>query len=246
LAGARANPRILPAAIIGDLTGMVSPADQQLLADRGPDELVNTITAPTMLVQGTVDTLFTLAEADANAKVLIANGVPTKVEWFCGGHGACLTSTNNGELIQQNTLGWLDRYVKGNTLLPTGPQFEWVDQHGTQFSSNVDPVPTGTSIVASSVKSAVLPLLPVIGGSGPQLKVTSFGPIGALLGIPSGSKAVNAVDLTIPAATTTAYIVGAPQLTLIYPAPGPAATCTRSLSTTPPALCSATSSRRCR
>jgi ABC-2 type transport system ATP-binding protein len=71
--GARANPRILPAAIIGDLTGMVSPADQQLLADRGPDELVNNITAPTMLVQGTVDTLFTLAEADANAKVLIAN-----------------------------------------------------------------------------------------------------------------------------------------------------------------------------
>jgi len=121
LAGARANPRILPAAIIGDLTGMVSPADQQLLADRGPDELVNNITAPTMLVQGTVDTLFTLAEADANAKVLIANGVPTKVEWFCGGHGACLTSTNNGELIQQNTLAWLDRYVKGKTLLPTGP-----------------------------------------------------------------------------------------------------------------------------
>jgi len=71
--GARANPRILPAAIIGDLTGMVSPADQQLLADRGPDELVNTITAPTMVVQGTVDTLLTLAEADANAKVLIAN-----------------------------------------------------------------------------------------------------------------------------------------------------------------------------
>lgn len=110
--------------------------------------------------------------------------------------------------------------MKGNTLLPTGPQFEWVDQHGTQFSSNVDPVPTGNSIVASSVKSAVLPLLPVIGGSGPQLKVSSLGPIGALLGIPSGSKAVNAVDLTTPAATTTAYIVGAPQLTLIYSGTG--------------------------
>ena len=220
LTGARANPRILPAAIIGDLTGLASPADQQLLAARGPDELVNNITAPTMLVQGTVDTLFTLAEADANAKVLIANGVPTKVEWFCGGHGACLTSTNNGELIQQNTLAWLDRYVKGNTLVPTGPQFEWVDQHGTQFSSNVYPVPTGTPIVASSVKSAVLQLLPVIGGSGPQLKVTSLGPIGALLGIPSGSKAVNALNLTIQAATTTTHIVGAPQLTLIYSGTG--------------------------
>jgi ABC-2 type transport system ATP-binding protein len=117
-------------------------------------------------------------------------------------------------------LSWLDRYVNGNTLADTGPQFEWVDQHGTQFSSNVYPVPTRTPIVASSVKSAVLPLLPVIGGSGPQLKVTSLGPIGALLGIPSGSKAVNAVDLTIPAATTTTYIVGAPQLTLTYSGTG--------------------------
>jgi ABC-2 type transport system ATP-binding protein len=52
--GARANPRILPVAIIGDLTGMVSPADQQLLPDRGPDELVNNIRAPTMLVQGEI------------------------------------------------------------------------------------------------------------------------------------------------------------------------------------------------
>jgi ABC-2 type transport system ATP-binding protein len=216
LTGARANPAILPAAIIGDLTGQIPPADQQLLADRGPGDLVGDITAPTMLVQGTVDTLFTLAEADANAKVLMANGVPTKVEWFCGGHGACLTSTNDGVLIQQNTLAWLDRYVKGNTLVPTGPQFEWVDQHGTEFSSTVYPVPQGTPIVASSVKSAVLPLLPFIGGSGPQLKVTSLGPIGALLGIPSGSKAVNAVNLTIPAATTTTYIVGAPHLSFTY------------------------------
>jgi ABC-2 type transport system ATP-binding protein len=220
LTGARANPAILPAAIIGDLTGQIPPADQQLLADRGPGDLVGDITAPTMLVQGTVDTLFTLAEADANAKVLIANGVPTKVEWFCGGHGACLTSTNDGVLMQQNTLAWLDRYVKGNTLVPTGPQFEWVDQHGTEFSSTVYPVPQGTPIVASSGKSAVLPLLPFIGGSGPQLKVTSLGPIGALLGIPSGSKAVNAVNLTIPAATTTTYIVGAPQLSLTYSGTG--------------------------
>jgi ABC-2 type transport system ATP-binding protein len=220
LTGARANPAILPAAIIGDLTGQIPPADQQLLADRGPGDLVSDITAPTMLVQGTVDTLFTLAEADANAKVLIADGVPTKVEWFCGGHGACLTSTNDGVLIQQNTLAWLDRYVKGNTLVPTGPQFEWVDQNGAEFSSTVYPVPQGTPIVASSVKSAVLPLLPFIGGSGPQLKVTSLGPIGALLGIPSGSKAVNAINLTIPAATTTTYIVGAPQLSLTYSGTG--------------------------
>ena len=111
---ARANPRILPAAINGLLTGTVSLADQKLLDDRGPDELVDKITAPTLLIQGTVDTLFTLQEAHENAMALIGNGVPTKVVWYCGGHGACISSTNDGEVIQRATLQWLDRYVKGN------------------------------------------------------------------------------------------------------------------------------------
>jgi hypothetical protein len=147
----------------------------------------------------TLDTLFTLAEADANAKALINNGVDTKVLWFCGGHGACLTSFNNGYLIQQRTLEWLDRYVKGEASVNTGPQFEWVDQHGQYFSSNTYPVKQGTPIDASRT-GGTLPLLPLLGGSGPQLGVIGLGPIGALLGLPSGAAATNAINLTIPAA----------------------------------------------
>jgi ABC-2 type transport system ATP-binding protein len=37
-----------------------------------------------------------------------------------------------------------------------------------------------------------------------------------LLGLPSGAKAINALNFTVPAATTTTYIVGAPELTLTY------------------------------
>ncbi len=66
------------------------PSTCWLRAAPAAPDLVSDITAPTLLIQGTVDTLFPLAEADANAKVLIADGVPTKVIWFCGGHGACL------------------------------------------------------------------------------------------------------------------------------------------------------------
>ena len=216
---ARTDPAIYPAAIMGDLTGVISPADQQLLSDRGPGDLVNRITAPTMLVQGTVDTLFTLAEADANAKALIANGVDTKVLWFCGGHGDCLSSVNNGALINERTLEWLDRYVKGDTAVTTGPQFEFVDQNGKYFSSDTYPVKPGTPIEASSA-GGVLPLLPILGGSGPQLGVIWTGPINALLGIPSAAPAINALNLTIPASDTTRYVVGAPQLTLTYSGTG--------------------------
>ena len=216
---ARANPRILPAAINGLVTGTVSLADQKLLDDRGPGELVDKITAPTLLVQGTVDTLFTLQEAHENAMALIGNGVPTKVVWYCGGHGACISSTNDGEVIQRATLQWLDRYVKGNPV-PTGPQFEWVDQRGQQFSSNTYPVMRGPALVASTGAGGVLPLIPVIGGSGPQPRAFEAGLIQGLLGLLSGARAANALNLTTPAAATTTYIVGAPQLTFTYSGTG--------------------------
>jgi len=217
---ARVNPRIYPGLIYGDITGTITPADQDLIAERGPGDLVKNITAPTLLVQGTVDTLFTLAEADANAKALMTAGVPTKVVWFCGGHGACLTSTNDGAMIKEATMAWLDRYVKGDVSVDTGPQFEWVDQHGQRFSSDTYPVHQGTPIVASTSKGGVLPLIPFLGGSGPESRILTAFPLGTLLGIPSGSRAINALNLTIPAAADTTYIVGAPQLTMTYSGTG--------------------------
>jgi ABC-2 type transport system ATP-binding protein len=220
LTGARVNPRIYPAAVTGLLTGLVSQADQDLLDDRGPDELVENITAPTLLIQGTVDTLFTLQEAHENAMTLIGNGVATKVLWYCGGHGACISSTHDGELIEQRTLEWLDRYVKGDLSVSTGPQFEWVDQHGQQFSSNIYPVLQGLPLVASSGAGGVLPLVPILGGSGPQPRAFAAGLIQGFLGLLSGARAANALNLTVPAASTTTYIVGAPQLTFTYSGTG--------------------------
>ncbi|CAN5731794.1 hypothetical protein BH09ACT7_BH09ACT7_12600 [soil metagenome] len=214
--GARPNPAILPAVIHGLVTGMLTQEEQDLLADRGPGaprDLVNDITAPTLLIQGTVDTLFTLQEAQQNAMTLITNGVPTKVIWFCGGHGICannLFDGSDGELITTETLAWLARYVKEDPDALTGPQFEWVDQRGQHFSSTVYPAVAGDPIVVSSTQRAVLPLLPFVGGSGPLFFVLPIG----------GTKAANAVNLTLPAATSTTYIVGAPTLTFTYSGTG--------------------------
>ena len=41
---------------------------------------------PTLLVQGTEDSLFGLGQADANARGIAANGAPVKVVWYAGGH----------------------------------------------------------------------------------------------------------------------------------------------------------------
>ena len=218
--GARVNPQTYSAVATALLTGSLPQTDQDFLDDRSPFGLLQHITAPTLLIQGTVDTLFTLAEADANAKALIAQGVPTKVVWYCGGHGGCITSTNDGDVIERATLDWLDRYVKNDLSVKTGPQFEWVDQHGQNFSSKVYPVPTGTALTASSEEGGTLPLLLLFGGSGPNFRAFEGGLINGLLGILSGAKATNAVQVTLPAQPTTTYIVGAPQLEFNYSGTG--------------------------
>jgi ABC-2 type transport system ATP-binding protein len=209
---ARTNPAIIPAAIYGDLTGRLTQVDQNLLAQRGPGALIDEITAPTLLIEGTVDTLFTLQEADANAQQLIGNGVPTKVLWFCGGHGLCtndLFNSRNGVLVQKRTLEWLDRYVKGDTTVSTGPQFEWVDQRGQHLSSLSYDLTPGDSVVATNTAHRVLPLVPFLGSGGLLLVL----PIGA-------TPAIDALNLTTPAVSTTTYVVGAPHLSFTYSGTG--------------------------
>ena len=168
---------------------------------------------PTLLIHGTVDTIFSLAEADATAKTLLAKGVPTKVVWFCGGHGVCLNNLfdfRDGVLIEQRTLAWLDRYVKQDLTVDTGPEFEWVDQRGEWFSSAQYPVTAGPPVVATLASSRSLPLIPFLAGSG-------------LPFIPYALPAINSIDLQVASSTaTTTYLVGAPTLTLTYSGTGSA------------------------
>src|SRR5690349_13889583 len=201
------HPRILPVSIYGALTGTMLPSDIAILNARNPD--ISKITAPTLLIQGTADTIFSTQQSDATAQTLMANGVPTKVVWFCGGHGVCLNNPldlRDGALIQRRTLEWLDRYVM-DLPVPTGPQFEWVDQRGQWYSSNTYPVAAGTPLVTSSSQQRTLPLIPYLGGSGIPF-------------VPLAFTAPYALNLKTAAATTTTYIVGAPKLSLTYSGTG--------------------------
>ena len=92
------DPHITSAYTSGLAYGQFSDEDVQWFAARGPGALVQRIRIPTLLIQGTVDTLFTLDEAITNYRILRANKVPTKMIWFCGGHGACLTDAGPARL----------------------------------------------------------------------------------------------------------------------------------------------------
>nr|MCH9768490.1 peptidase S15 [Actinomycetes bacterium] len=227
--GARVNSQIYPALIQGSLLGFLNESQQAILSSSGPTVLVESITAPTLLIQGTVDGLFPLEQASINAELLAANDIPVDVIWFCGGHGVCLDPqkpalgsqpgvyTLQGELNMESTLNWLDKYVNGNELVPTGPRFEWFDQNGDYHSSDLlptDPAFYGDPFVTTDVAGGFLLAQPLCcGGSGPQTE-----PPTPLLVAPAlAAPAKTAIDIDISGPVlNTIEIVGAPELTFSY------------------------------
>jgi len=139
----------LKVACLESLGGAVNPPSQQWFIDRTPPGLRERVTAPTMLTQGTVDTLFGLSEAVANYRTLRGRGVPVKMLWHCGGHGACTTSTGEAGHLRRAGLTWFDRYLKKNTATDTGPGFEWLADDGVWRAGNGYPLPDAGTVEAA-------------------------------------------------------------------------------------------------
>ena len=215
-------PQVHEGQVSGNLTGTVTEAEQQWFAARGPGALVARIHIPTLFVQGTVDTLFTLREGVENYQILKEDHVPTAMLWFCGGHGVCLTPPGNQELPVTATIDWLNRYVKRDTSVNTGPGFRFLDQNGTGYSTSGWPVAPGAPVTAHG--QGTLAMVPG-GGSGPADTSGSSQQLASLVGPITPAKAANAVNVGISFGSRSAVVVGAPQLQLTYrgttpPGPG--------------------------
>ena len=225
--GAHINSQIYPALIQGSLLGFLNESQQALLSSSGPTVLVNSITAPTLLIQGTVDGLFPLEQSTINAGLLEANDIPVDVIWYCGGHGVCLDPqkpalgsqpgvyTLQGELNMESTLNWLDKYVNGNELVPTGPRFEWFDQNGDYHASELlptDPAFYGDPFVTPGAGGSLLLQPLCCGGSGPQTRPPTPSLVAPALAAP----ARDAINIPIPGPLLPTQMVGAPELSFTY------------------------------
>jgi ABC-2 type transport system ATP-binding protein len=202
----------------GNATGVLSAADAQWFLERGPGDLVRNITVPTLFEQGTIDTLFPLDEAVANFNILRARGVPTAMLWMCSGHGVCLTDPGDQQLPGQAAIAWLDRYVKDDAAARVGPEFEYVDQNGVEYTADEFPPPAAAPIVANGTGTL---LLTAGGGSGPAHPTGTVGALGSVALPITPAKASHALNVAITNATA-ANIVGAPMLTIRYSGSSPA------------------------
>ena len=216
--GARINPLIYSGIITGASLGILTPSQIHLLQTSGPGETVRNINVPTLIIQGTVDVLFPLQQSILNTGFMV-NNEDVKLLWYCGGHGTCLPGQGNpaGDdvWIMGETLAWMNRYIKddGTTDLD---EFAWTDQNGDRWTSEVRPTDDGFYQATSSVPTTtwdegkLLPIIPLLGGSGPGPYV----PLPYSLG--NGSVATNAVTIALDNPAAEATVVGAPHVVVEY------------------------------
>src|SRR4051794_37707334 len=213
----RLDPALTQTFTDATASGTLSQSDVDYFTTRGPGDLVNRIHIPTFLMQGTVDTLFTLQEAVENYEALRANDVPLKMLWFCGGHGACLTKPGDLGAIQGDELAWLARYLRRDRSVDPGPGFEWVDQDGGEHSAGSSPPRAGAALTGEG--SGTLPLANG-GGSGPAAYTNSDNPTGVIAGPVAATRASNAVNVRVGAARSAEQVFGAPRVTFTYTGSG--------------------------
>ncbi len=141
-------------------SGTLTPDIAAILDRSSPAAVLDRITAPTLLVQGTQDSLFGLGQADANARGISANGTPVKVVWYDGGHDESASAGTTADL-RDLVAGWFDFHLRGQ-----GPD------PGTGFSF---PVPTGVGAAVGSVQGGSqteeAAAYPGIGGAEPAERV---------------------------------------------------------------------------
>jgi ABC-2 type transport system ATP-binding protein len=137
-------------------TGVLTPEIAAVLDRSSPATVLDRIDAPTLLVQGTQDSLFGLGQADANARGIAADGTPVKVVWYEGGHDA-QASERTTERLREQVAGWFDWHLRGQGEDPgTGFQF---------------PAPTGVAATVGSVqggnRTVTAPAYPGLAGTEP-------------------------------------------------------------------------------
>ncbi|HEX2074658.1 MAG TPA: alpha/beta fold hydrolase, partial [Geodermatophilus sp.] len=219
-------------------TGTLTPEIDAVLDRSSPAGVLDRITAPTLLVQGTQDSLFGLDHADANARGIAAAGTPVKVVWFAGGHDA-QASERVTERLREQVAGWFDWHLRGEGEDP-GTGFEFPAPTG--LGARVGNVQGGSQTVvadgypglegadpaertAVALEGSLQPVVTPAGGTPAAITtVPGLGSLGAALGgtaveIPGQFAAFDSRPL--PSAVE---VVGAPTVDLAVASPSGSAT----------------------
>src|SRR5690606_14615285 len=193
--------------------GTISEEDLEWYRACGPAGLVEQVRVPTLLVHGTVDTLFTVDEVVTNFEVLDGNDVPVATLWICGGHGTCRTEGGDESRVAERTFAWLDRYLKGDEDVDTGARVEGVDQDGTTWVGDELPPPEAEPLEGEGSGTLELSERSVSALTEPPPEPEV---LDTLVWRITPDVAEVAVDVPIEAPGEATLVLGAPRLRLTY------------------------------
>ena len=140
----------------------MAQADRDLIADSSTGPALGKLNVPTLLTQGLPDTLFNVDEAVPALLDLQRRGVPVAAIWDSSGHGGYDPAPGDGEpyggtfddspasqeqfaraYLPRRILAWMDRYVRGDASVDTGPAFAyfrpWVEYDTAQTGGTAAP-----------------------------------------------------------------------------------------------------------
>jgi ABC-2 type transport system ATP-binding protein len=221
-------------------TGTLTPEIAAVLDRSSPAGVLDRIKAPTLLIQGTQDSLFGLGQADANARGIAANGTPVKVVWYEGGHDAQASDGVTADLRDQ-ARQWFDFHLRRTGADP-GTGFRFPEPTGLGSTAGVREVQGGNQTVVASrypgldggapaqraevaLSGRAQPIVTPAGGTPAALTtVPGLGALSAVLGgstleIPGQFAAFQSAPLT-----SAVEIVGAPTTDIAVSAPSGTAT----------------------
>jgi ABC-2 type transport system ATP-binding protein len=212
---ARLDPEITTADNEMNTTGTIDAGAVSFFESRGPAQFLSRVKVPTLILQGTVDDLFTLDEGIENYQALHREGTTVSMAWFCGGHGVCLTDPGSALEVGPLSLEWMEHYVAGDASAHVLKGFSFVDQNGTSYAASGYPLPAGPAVVATGSGTLALQ---AAGGSGPPVVAANAKAANIVdsVAVPvTPGPAKNALNVTVPFARS-AVLVGPPTLSLTY------------------------------
>ena len=167
-------------------------------------------------MQGIDDTLFLPQESvDAGQTIVDDTTVPYKLFWFCGGHGTCSIPEQavRTRWHRRDPEPAVARPIRrGRPLNPADgiPNFQWYDQDGIGYSSDLLPFEDGSTRCPPTPQpttAGFLGIWPYFGGSNAKTDLP--------FSITNAAKARNALNVSATPALGS-QIVGAPTLSFDY------------------------------
>ncbi len=186
------------------------------LARYGQDRVID---VPTLVMNGSVDTLFDLTDGNGIFQHVRAQGAPAKYVIFCGGHVRCpYPDADDRAHLDRAILAWFARYLDGRDV-DTGPAVEYRTNEAVWRGADDFPPSSAVFVTADGDDTVIQPGAPAVDGppSGP-----TTGPHTMAAPNPPGDPAALTVEVAA-ADRRPLELVGVPRATVTVTGEGPVA-----------------------